>query len=298
MNRQITMVAKGRPEVIGFFPIINTLPNRQMSMVGHFTFLDQMPLKTYPTQEFKEGVLKMGDGSHPHRGIATFTYLLKGNVEHFDSAGHNGIVGEGGIQWMNAGNGVVHEEVIHFDDDAPEVVLNGMQFWINLPAKNKAEKPSYMAVQSDEIPEVTLADDRTENIGTLRVLIGAYGNAVSPIPTYSELFNYHIKINAGQTFSTQIDKDHEVALVVSKGSARVNGEKVALSEIASFDQSGDGIVISNDSDETIEVLLFGGEPYTESVVAGGPFIMNSSAGMEEAYRDYSAGKYGTIDRGH
>lgn len=194
MNRQIAMVQKGEPECIGFFPIIRSLPSRQMRMVGHFTFLDQMPLKTYPTQEFKEGVLKMGDGSHPHRGIATFTYLLKGGVEHFDSAGHHGIVNEGGIQWMKAGNGIVHEEVIVVDDNEATVSLNGMQFWINLPAKNKAESPDYMAVQNEDIPEIELPS----GVGSVRVLVGEYEGAVSPIPTYSELFNYHIRINKGR----------------------------------------------------------------------------------------------------
>ena len=275
MNRKISMISKGQPEHIGFFPIVRSLPSSEMTMVGHFTFLDQMPLKTYPTQEFKDGVAKMGDTSHPHRGIATFTYLLKGGVEHFDSAGHHGIVGEGGIQWMKAGNGIVHEEVIVVDDDKPTVSLNGLQFWINLPAKNKAENPDYMAVQNEDIPEITLPD----GVGSVRVLIGEYAGETSPIPTYSELFNYHIKINAGQTFTTQVDEGHEAALVLAKGSALVNGEPVALSELLAFKNEGETIVIENNSDEAIDVLLFGGEPYTESVVMSGPFIMNSAERM-------------------
>lgn len=292
MNKEIAMVYKGTPEYIGFFPIVRSLPSAHKSMVGHFTFLDQMPLKTYPTQEFKDGVEKMGDTSHPHRGIATFTYLLKGGIEHYDSAGNNGIVGEGGIQWMKAGNGIVHEEVIVIDDDKPTITLNGMQFWINLPAQNKAESPDYMAVQSTDIPELQLPD----NIGSVRVLVGEYKGVVSPIPTYSELFNYHISINAGQKFTIKVDKNHEVALVVAKGSAVVNGEPVALSELLIFNNEGNTITIENSSHESIDILLFGGEPYTESVVMGGPFIMNSTEGMEQAHRDYHAGKYGTIDR--
>ena len=294
MNKEISMIHKGKQEFIGFHPIVRSLPNKQIRMVGHFTFLDQISLKTYPTQKFKDSVVKMGDTSHPHRGIATFTYILKGSVEHFDSAGHHGIVGEGGIQWMKSGNGIVHEEAFVIDDDKPTVAVNGMQFWINLPAKNKAESPDYMAIQSEEIPELELPN----GVGAVRVLIGEYNGVASSIPAYSAIFNYHIRINPGQTYKTLIDKDNEVALVVANGSAIVNGESVVLSEMLAFKNEGENIIVENSTDSSIDILLFGGEPYTESVVMSGPFIMNSSEGIEEAYRDYSSGKYGEINKKH
>ena len=293
MNKTIATIDKGKDELIGFFPIIRSLPNAYTQMIGHFTFLDQMPLKSYPTEEFREGVVKMGDTSHPHRGIATFTYLFKGGVEHFDSAGHHGIVKEGGMQWMKAGNGIVHDEIIVIDDGKPEVLLNGLQFWINLPAKNKAEAPDYMPIQSEEIPEVILDN----GVGMLRVLVGQYENAASKMPIYSDMFAYHVKIEKNQSFNLHKGKETEVALVVTRGStAFINDKVVNLSEMVIFNTDGETINIENNIDSIIEFVIFGGEKYNESVVMGGPFVMNTTEEMMIANRDYQSGKYGSIER--
>ncbi len=234
----------------------------------------------------------MGDTSHPHRGIATLTYLFKGGVEHFDSAGHHGIVSEGGMQWMKAGNGIIHDEVIVTDDKVSQITLNGLQFWINLPAKNKAEKPDYMAIQSNEIPEVALEN----SVGILRVLVGQYSNAISKIPTYSDMFAYHIKINANHVFSIRIEEEKETALVVTNGTALINDERTQLSEMIIFDTSGETININNNTEKSIDIVLFGGEKYTESIAMGGPFIMNTTQEIIKANQDYTSGKYGKIIR--
>ncbi len=292
MNKSIATAYKGEPEFIGFFPIVRSLPNKHVRMIGHFSFLDQVPLKSYPIKEFRENVNKMGDTSHPHRGIATLTYLFKGGVEHFDSAGHHGIVSEGGMQWMKAGNGIIHDEVIVTDDKVSQITLNGLQFWINLPAKNKAEKPDYMAIQSNEIPEVALEN----SVGILRVLVGQYSNAISKIPTYSDMFAYHIKINANHVFSIRIEEEKETALVVTNGTALINDERTQLSEMIIFDTSGETININNNTEKSIDIVLFGGEKYTESIAMGGPFIMNTTQEIIKANQDYTSGKYGKIIR--
>lgn len=292
MNKKIIKIDNGKPEHIGFFPIIRSLPNPHTTMVGHFTFLDQMPLKVYPTPEFRDGVIKMGDTSHPHRGIATLTYLFKGNVEHFDSAGHHGIVGEGGMQWMNSGNGIVHNETINFDEQQPEVILNGLQFWINLPAKIKAQAPKYMAVQKDDIPEITLEND----IGILRIAVDKYQDTESKVPTYSSIFLYHINLNPNKTFNMEVVKGEESAVVVISGSATVNGENIDATQMAMFDTNQGEVSITNNTDKNIDLVFFGGEKYTESVVMGGPFIMNTQEEMQTANQDYHAGRYGKIDK--
>lgn len=291
MAKNILNIEKGRSEFIGFFPIVRSLPNANTRMIGHFIFLDQMPLKTYPREEFREGVIKMGDTSHPHRGIATLTYLIRGSIEHFDSAGHRGTVGEGGMQWMKAGNGIVHNEVIVIDDEKENVGLNGLQFWINLPAKHKAENPDYRAVQGEEIQEVVLEN----NAGILRVLLGEYKNTIATIPTYSKIFLYHIKLNAKQTFSLTMEEGDEVALVPINGAIVVNEKGINAKEMLTFETSQGEISMYNNTDDIIDVMLFGGEKYMEPVVMGGPFVMNSEAEMSIANQDYMAGKYGTIE---
>lgn len=116
------------------------LPNRYAGAVGPFVFLDHI-VPAVQTKTSKEGT-----GAHPHRGIATLTYILNGEDEHFDSAGNYAMVHSGGVQWMKAGDGIVHDETLNYDSQTDSKLVYAFQFWINLPAKIKAEKPEYYSV--------------------------------------------------------------------------------------------------------------------------------------------------------
>lgn len=290
MIRSISAIYPGEAEAVGFLSVVRSLPNPLTSMIGHFVFLDQLPLKRYTTEEFKAGMDAMGVSAHPHRGIATMTYVLKGPVEHFDSAGHHGTVGEGGLQWMKAGTGVVHDEVILVDEYSAEMTVNGMQFWINLPAAQKAEAPAYLALQSSDIPDITLPENR----GSMRVLVGELDGVSAEVPRYADLFLYHLALKPGKSHVFEISAEHELAVVVANGTATVNGDTVAASELALFAQDGSTVPIANDTGGDIDVFLFGGEPYREPVVMQGPFVMNTQGEIRQAYSDYQSGKYGKI----
>ena len=292
MKKVIAFKYEGQPEQVGFVPIIRSLPNRYIDTIGHFTLLDQMPYRDFPTDELNDAVESMkGNFAHPHRGIATFSYLINGSLTHYDSAGHKGTIHDGGIQWMKAGNGIIHDEHMIPSTDEDTTPQFGMQIWINLPARIKAENPEYMAIQGEDVPEVILSDDR----GKVRVLIGELENKVSQIPTYSELFLYHLILNPGQSHSLTIDRDHESALAVVRGKATVNSESLTQSEMVIFGDKDEEIHIENTSETPIDVLIMGGEPYTEPIEFGGPFVMNSRQEVVQAYADYNAGKYGTIE---
>ncbi|MCF6361214.1 MAG: pirin family protein [Cyclobacteriaceae bacterium] len=293
MKKKIIFQYSGKPEKINFMSIVRSLPNRFVDTVGHFTFIDQVPFTAFETDWLQQEVDKIPQGSfaHPHRGIATLSYIIKGTVEHFDSAGNHGIVKGGGIQWMKAGNGIIHDEVIHpkKGNDISEQL--GMQFWINLPAINKAEKPGYMAIQEEDIPEIILDDNK----GEIKVLVGRLGRIESKIPTYSKLFLYHLSLNAGSSHTLSINDSQESAVVLLRGQAVVNGTGIPANEMLIFDKEGDDIIIENKSDERIDIIIFGGEPYTETIAFGGPYVMNSQAEIAQANTDYYAGKYGQID---
>jgi len=284
MKKKTSFSTKGRKADVGPITINRMLPNRYANKVGPFVFLD------HAAPVIKESIHKNGMGAHPHRGIATLTYVMQGEEEHFDSVGNHGIIRSGGVQWMKAGNGIVHDGNMNYDPEMDSKIIHAFQFWINLPSKNKAEKPAYLAIQSNDVPQKTLPG----NSGKLRVIVGNYEELNSVIPNYSEQFLYHIQLEAGKQFSINLAKEIEVAAFLPTQNATINDTEFDAGELVEFDRNEGEIEIKNTSGESIDILLFGGEEYKEPVVAEGPFVMNTQAEIVEAYNDFHAGKYGDI----
>lgn len=276
------------PDQVGPFSIVRALPNRSVSAVGPIIFLDHLHEK-----HFAPGELPATDGSfaHPHRGIATFSYLVKGKLNHLDSHSGHGVVDEGGVQWMNAGNGIVHDEGFPPDLRATGGPFYSFQFWVNLPAKIKSKAPDYMPVPAKDLPVIDLPD----GAGSLIVLLGSYAGQSSPIPAFTEQFIWHIRLGANQSVTLPTKVGHEYGGYLPEATARVAGEAFQRCEFFLFGENGEGIALENPTDEEIDVMIFGGEPYQEPVVSHGPFVMNSQEEIEQAYADYRAGKYGAIN---
>ena len=261
------------------------LPNRYANKVGPFVFLD------YVAPAIKEIINRNGMGAHPHRGIATLTYILQGEVEHFDSAGNTGKIHSGGAQWMKAGDGIIHDENFNYDTQTNSKYVQGFQFWINLPAKNKAEKPAHIPIQANEVPKQTLPNES----GWIKVIVGNYEQLNSEIPNYSKQFLYHIQLETGKQFTLGMENKIEVAAFLPTQNVMLNDTEFQKGEFVEFDKNAGEIEIKNTSNTVIDILIFGGEEYTEPVVAEGPFVMNSQAEIADAYRDFYAGKYGEIN---
>jgi redox-sensitive bicupin YhaK (pirin superfamily) len=191
---------------------------------------------------------------------------------------------------MKAGNGIIHDETINVDSTSGTNRIHGFQFWINLPAKNKAEQPEYMAIESPEIPQKIFPDER----GWIKVIAGDYQELHSKIPNYSAQFLYHIHLHPGKSFTLFMEEKVEVAVFLPTQDIILNDAPFGAGEFVEFDRNAGEIAIQNNLQKAADILLFGGEPYTEPIVAEGPFIMNSQAEIAEAYRDYFAGKYGEI----
>jgi redox-sensitive bicupin YhaK (pirin superfamily) len=284
MKKKASFSTKGNSAAVGPLSIQRMLPNRYADKVGPFVFLD------YVAPVVKETITQNGMGAHPHRGIATLTYILQGEVEHFDSAGNEAITHSGGAQWMKAGNGIIHDENLNYDSQTDSKFIQGFQFWINLPAMNKAENPAHIAVQAGEVPQKILPNES----GWLKVVVGSYEDLSSKIPNYSKQFLYHIQLKAGTQFSVAMESETEVAAFLPIQNVMLNDTEFQAGELIEFDKMAGEIEIKNTSLATIDILLFGGEEYTEPVVAEGPFVMNSQAEIATAYRDFYAGKYGEI----
>ena len=283
-KKKTSFSSKGHRADVGPLSIMRILPNRYGDKVGPFVFLDHLP----PT--IKETVHEGGIGAHPHRGIATLSYILQGEGEHFDSAGNYAKVYSGGMQWMKAGNGIIHDENGNYDSQTDSKMVHGFQFWINLPAKNKAEAPAYLAIQASDVPQKSLPNES----GSLKILVGNYEELSSKIPNYSEQFLYHIQLEAGKQFSISIAEKIEVAAFLPTQNVVLNETEFHAGEFVEFDRNAGEIEIKNITQTAIDILLFGGEEYKEPVVAEGPFVMNTKAEIAEAYRDFYGGKFGEI----
>ena len=287
MNKSIKISFGGRNVHTGNFLANRLLPNELVHKVGPFVFLEHV----YPTfQQRQEPIACSGGNAHPHRGIVTLTYLLNGSLQHFDSAGHQGIVKEGGLHWMQAGKGVVHEE-----GPAPEFqreggILQVVQFWSTLPSLNKKDDPEYRALAPSDIPEIQLPD----SAGVFRVLLGRSGELVSPLKTFTNEFNFHLRLNPKSTFSYSTKPGIEYAVFVPTEEILVNGEITGKSNLQVLANNQTTIQLYNPGIGHAHAFLFGGEPYTESIVAEGPFVMNSREEITQAYGDFFEGRYGTI----
>lgn len=284
MKKQTSFSTKGNRADLGPLTINRLLPNRYANKVGPFVFLD------YVAPAIKETITENGMGAHPHRGIATLTYVLQGEVEHFDSAGNTGKIHSGGAQWMKAGNGIIHDENFNYDSQTDNKFIEGFQFWINLPAKNKAESPAHIAIQAEEVPKKELAGES----GWIKVIVGNYEELSSIIPNYSLQFLYHIHLESDRQFAIQMADKTEVGAFLPTNNVILNDVEFGAGEFVEFSRNAGEIEIKNTSEKAIDILVFGGEEYIEPIVAEGPFVMNSSGEIADAYRDFYAGKYGEI----
>lgn len=286
-KKQISFSGSGQRADIGDITIYRMLPNRYADAVGPFVFLDHAAPVLHSSNK---SMMKAGTGAHPHRGIATLTYILNGEAEHFDSRGNHVKVHSGGIQWMKAGNGIIHDETVNTDSQTGDMLTHGFQFWINLPSKIKLEAPEYLSIQANEVPQQILSDKR----GWLKVIVGEYENLKSKIPNYSKQFLYHIHLEAEKQFSIDTENGLEFAVLLPEHDAVINETEFKKGDFIEFGREEGTIEINNTSKSAIDIILFGGEKYAEPIVAQGPFVMNTMSEIADAYRDFYDGKYGKI----
>ncbi len=290
MEKQIATTYGGSNARVGEMLVNRMMPNRYIEAVGPFVFLDHIYPYIIPEKEY---TLPTGEFAHPHRGIATFSYVFSGQLEHFDSKGNHGIVGAGGAQWMKAGKGIIHDEN-PLGLPQENGLFHSLQFWINLPPEIKEEEPEYLNIPDEAFVKVALPQDA----GTMKVLIGMCGDHASPVKTFSKQFLYHYRLNPKSTYVLETRPGLEYAAFVPAQELKINHAPVNNSEIMVFSTDEGEIVLHNNNITAADVLVFGGEPYQEPIIAEGPFVMNSSAGIATAYRDFFNGAYGTINYKH
>jgi redox-sensitive bicupin YhaK (pirin superfamily) len=225
-----------------------------------------------------------GFPDHPHRGFETVTYMLAGSMQHRDNQGNAGVLGPGSVQWMTAGRGIVHSEMPRQEDG----LMWGFQLWVNLPAKYKMTQPRYQEFSADQVPEVNIAEGVT-----VRIIAGSVAGLNGPIEGVATNPMYlDVNMQAGSGAQFEIPAGHNAFVYVYGGQVESgDNEPVAagVSEIALFGL-GTGDAIGLAALEDSRLLLIAGKPLDEPMVRHGPFVMNTMAELEQAFRDYHAGR--------
>jgi redox-sensitive bicupin YhaK (pirin superfamily) len=222
---------------------------------------------------------------HPHRGIETITYVLRGDVEHQDSLGNKGVIGSGDVQWMTAGSGIIHQEMPRGDQGGS---MRGFQLWANLPASHKMMDPRYRDVKSNEIPEVLTNDG-----ARIKIVAGSIEGTRGPVqdiiidPEYLD-----VTVPAGSRFVHPTTPGYTVFAFVFLGEAYFDAEKKSLvtSDHLVLFEDGENVSVSG-QDGPVRFLLISGKSIREPVAWYGPIVMNTEEELRIAFEEFQNGTF-------
>ena len=282
------IVEPKQPHFVGDgFRVHNFIPGGfrlDMKRMDPFIMLDYNSKFHFSATEMPRGV-----GVHPHRGFETVTIAYHGKVEHHDSAGGGGIIGEGDVQWMTAASGVLHKEFHESNWAKTGGIFQMVQLWVNLPSKDKMSTPKYQAIANSEMQKVDLGEN-----GLIEVIAGNYQEKKGPATTFSpvHLMNARLKKDGKAEFN--FPANFNTAALVIEGNIIINNEeKAATDQFVLFENEGETFTIEAVEDSV--VLVLSGEPLNEPIFSHGPFVMNSREEIIQAFDDYNNGKFGYLE---
>lgn len=231
-----------------------------------------------------------GVGVHPHRGFETVTIAYHGRVAHHDSAGNSGIIGEGDVQWMTAGAGVLHKEYHEEEFSKNGGLFQMVQLWVNLPSKYKMSPAKYQAIANNDMTKVLLNDGKS----TIEIIAGEYNGSKGPAVTFSPVNLFNAKLLKGDKASFSFKKEYNTGMLVIEGRIKINGLKTAPeNHFIFFGHNGENIEI--EAEEQSIILIMSGEPIHEPIASYGPFVMNTEAEIKQAFDDFKSGKFGYLE---
>jgi hypothetical protein len=295
-NRKIKKIFKSKPTIEGAgVHLRRVFGNSEVPLFDPFLLLDDFR-NTDPRQYSK------GFPWHPHRGIETITYVLKGDVEHGDSMGNKGVITSGDMQWMTAGSGIIHQEMPQGDEKG---LMEGFQLWANLPKSHKMMDPRYRDIKSSDVPEVV-----TENGARIKVICGTVSGKQGPVTGIvidPEYLDVTVPPNADFVHRTQPGHTVFAYVIAGKGifcneknpfSYDALGENYFDMERDSYIRNGTAVLLEDGDQvtvtaqgEPVRFLLISGKPINEPVAWYGPIVMNTEEELEEAFYDYRAGTF-------
>jgi redox-sensitive bicupin YhaK (pirin superfamily) len=262
------------------------VPGPTLDTLNPFLFLNHHGPQTYAPHN-----RGLPFGPHPHRGFETVTFMIEGELAHRDTGGHESIIGEGGVQWMTAGSGLVHAEISPDAFKERGGPLEILQLWLNLPARLKMTPPRYTGLQRDAIPVISTADGKA----SVQLIAGEWGGATGPFVSMTGVFMSIVALQKGGAVTFDGVGARVPFLYVIRGAVSVGGnpaDVVSQFTLAQLSDAGDsvGFIAENDA-----LVLFGhADPIDEPVVSYGPFVMNTREEISQAIADYQAGKFGAM----
>ncbi len=288
-NKKIKSIAHkvGSPLVnMGPIRLRQPIPTQGIEQVDPFLLLHHYG--PYAISEFNN---PFDLGPHPHRGFEPITLLFKGEQLHRDSLGNEMIVKAGDVQWTTAGRGVIHAEGPTKEFVRKGGDLEGIQLWLNLPAKDKMIPPAYQHIKSEDLP-VVINEDGTV---ALKVVAGEQQGKKGPIKTQTAVNVYTLKTSEKGSMIIDLPKDHSSLVYLLDGEVLINNEvtlKKGAMQMVTFQQDGDAIHIEGTGASNL--LVLSGAPINEKVTSWGPYVMNTQTEIMEALRDYQQGKMGYL----
>ena len=282
MKKSIEHILEGRPKAITpEETVLQPLPHKDFRFANPFIVLHHLKPETIPAGS------AFRIHPHPHRGFAPVTFMLQGEGYHKDSAGHDGIIKAGDVQWMFAGKGILHSE-----GPTKELLQKGgveelIQLWINVPAAHKWDDPFYQSATREMQPPILLQEGVD-----LRLASGSYDDVTGPLKSFTPIVSVSGTIRQGKRVQFTATPGYWTLLYLAKGTACINQETIAPYHLVVFEKANDEIILT--AEEDTFVLFLSGEPISEPVAARDNFVMNSQAEIDQAMADYNDGIFGTL----
>ena len=273
IKRKIVKTLQGKNAVDGAgVRLVRVLSNKDVEDFDPFLMLDSFD--SLDSNDYLAGF-----PTHPHRGIETITYLIKGKIEHEDSMGNKDVIREGESQWMTAGSGILHQEMPVKCDR-----MLGFQLWLNLPAQHKMTEPSYLSITKNMIPIVH--SDEAE----VRILTGSFQGVQGTMPSYIQVSVYDIELKAGKSIDIPTNPQEKVFIFIIQGNAHIEGQKISEKTAVLFGQ-GDYIQVSSDQNAPSRFVFYSGKALHEPIAWGGPIVMNTKDELQLAFDELDRGTF-------
>jgi redox-sensitive bicupin YhaK (pirin superfamily) len=287
LRQPIQIVTAHQQREGGGFIVRRPLPTSGLALLDPFLLIDEMGPAEYGPGE------AVGAPDHPHRGFETVTYMLEGEFEHEDSAGHRGSLRAGDVQWMTAGAGIVHSEMPSRRIRQEGGRVHGFQIWINLPAKLKLAQPRYQELPAKNIPSAKTPD----GLATVRVIAGEALGVRAVIDTNTPITYLDFSFELGSDVTFALPEQESALVYVFDGTVRVGDDtELSAGQLARLGPGKAVRLAGTAPGRTSRALVLAGAPIGEPVARYGPFVMNTEEEIRQSIRDYQSGRMGEITR--
>ena len=285
-NRTIKSIIQAGLIDMGGMVVRQAFPSRKVENIDPFLLLHHGKIEVANGTPISE----TGVGPHPHRGFSPVTFLYKGGINHQDSRGNNHTVYEGGVQWINAGMGIIHSERMPANIQELGGKVELIQLWVNTPAKHKMDQPIYTPASKEEIPFIETED----KLSRVNIVSGELEGIKGIIPTLLPVNTFTASMKKGGTFQFNIPDTHNAFIYLLSGKILVSDDKAEIigQYLTILNNDGDSFKIN--ALEDANLMIGTGEPLNEPIASHGPFVMNTQTEIMEAFRDYQMGKMGVL----